>query len=79
MDECALTPAGVTAPSTELWDKIYRAGEDNWTNNNVSKELFKFRDFLTDGATNLDILFPLCGRTKMMLWLAEKGHRVWGH
>ena len=72
------TPAGVTAPSTELWDKIYKTGEDKWTNNNVCKELFKFQDVLTDGATGLDILLPLCGRTKMMLWLAEKGHRVVG-
>ncbi len=31
-------------------------------------------DNLTQGNANQNILVPLCGRSKLMLMLAEKGH-----
>ena len=78
MGETAVILAGSGDPSAKFWDKLYGTGGDAWTDDAVYEELFKFQDILTDGATGLDILLPLCGRTKMMLWLAEKGHRVVG-
>ena len=70
--------AAHAAPNVQLWEKLYRVQKDVWTSDEADTELIKFGDILTDGATALNILVPLCGRTKVLLWFAEKGHRVVG-
>jgi len=57
---------------------LYTEGEDVWTKQEGDKTLLKFHDILTNGKTGLDILVPMCGETKILLHLAEKGHRVVG-
>ena len=79
MDISTSATAGSPAnPNLQFWDKLYQGRKDGWTNENVNIELFKFHDILTDGKTGLDILVPMCGKTLIMLWFAEKGHRVVG-
>ena len=65
-------------PNMQLWDMLYQKGLDNWTNEAADQELLKFRSTLTNGKTDLDILVPMCGKTKAMLSLAEEGHRIVG-
>lgn len=65
-------------PNKQLWDKLYQDQKDGWTCEKADKELLKFHDILTDTKTGLDILVPMCGKTQVMLSLAEKGHRVIG-
>ena len=65
-------------PNVQLWDMLYQKGKDEWTKEAVNQQLLKFRSTLTDGKTDLDIFVPMCGKTKVMLSLAEEGHRVVG-
>ena len=51
---------------------------DEWTNDAVDKEIFQFHDILTDSKSGLDVLLPMCGRSKLILTFAEKGHNVVG-
>ena len=67
-----------THPNVQLWDKLYKENKDEWTSHTVDSELMKFHEMFTDGKTGLDILVPMCGRSKVMLTLAESGHRVVG-
>ena len=65
-------------PNVQLWDMLYQEGKDEWTKEAVDQELLKFRPMLTDNKTSLDIFVPMCGKSKVMLLLAEEGHRVVG-
>jgi len=65
-------------PNVQLWDMLYQEGKDEWTKEAVDQELLKFRSTLTESKTGLDIFLPMCGKTKVMLSLAEEGHRVVG-
>ena len=79
MDISTSATAGSPAhPNLQLWDKLYQGNKDEWTNEKADKELFKFHEILTDGKTGLNILIPMCGKSLIMLWFAEKGHRVVG-
>jgi thiopurine S-methyltransferase len=72
----AVSPAH---PNLQLWDKLYEAKKDEWTSEKVDKEVFKFYDVLVNGSkTGLAILVPMCGKSRIMLWFAERGHRVVG-
>ena len=62
----------------ESYDLMYQKRLDNWTNEAGDQELLKFRSLFTDGKTDLDIFVPMCGKSKVMLLLAEEGHRVVG-
>ena len=78
----ANTMSSDSSPTTHLskpfWDTQYEEQKDIWTNTTVDQELFKFHDILTDGKTGLDVLIPMCGKTSVLLWFAEKGHLVTG-
>ena len=74
----AATLGSPTHPNMQLWDMLYQKGKDNWTKEAVDQELLKFRSTLTDGKTDLDIFVPMCGKSTVMLSLAEEGHRIVG-
>ena len=65
-------------PKKELWDWLYQNQKDNWTTAAADKELLKFVDVLTNGKKGLKTLVPMCGKTQVMLTLAEQGHSVTG-
>ena len=65
-------------PNVQLWDMLYQKGKDEWTKEAVDLELLKFRSTLIESKMGLDIFVPMCGKTKVMLSLAEDGHRVVG-
>ena len=79
MDTLNATATGSPArPNVQLWDMLYQKGKDEWTKEAADQELLKFRSTLTESKTGLDIFVPMCGKTKVMLSLAEEGHRVVG-
>lgn len=65
-------------PDRQLWDNVYQSGKDYWTTEAADLRLMNFHQILTEGKTNLDILVPMCGKTRALLLLSEKGHRVVG-
>ena len=65
-------------PNVQLWDMLYQTGKDEWTKESVDEVELKFLSIMTESKTGLDILVPLCGKTKDMLSLTEEGHRVVG-
>ena len=80
MDALTSTPAvSISSPNLQIWDRIYEDKEDGWTREKVNEELLKFHDVLVNGKTGcLAILVPLCGKSRIMLMFAEKGHCVVG-
>ena len=62
-------------PSLALWETLYKEQKDSWTNKVVDDKLLNFHDILTNGRSGLDILVQMCGRSQILLRLAEKGHR----
>ena len=62
----------------QFWDTLYQGKKDDWTCDKKDKELFKFHDVLVNGKTGLSVLIPMCGRSLIVLWCAERGHRVVG-
>ena len=79
MDTSNVTVTGSPArPNVQLWDMLYQKGKDEWTKEAADQELLKFQSTLTESKTGLDIFVPMCGKTKVMLSLAEEGHRVVG-
>lgn len=65
-------------PSMQLWNKLYKEQKDEWTSEAVDTEVLMFHDIVTNGKIGLDILVPMCGRSKIMLSFADKGHRIVG-
>ena len=65
-------------PSLQLWETLYEESKDGWTIQAVDDKLLSFHDILTDGRSGLDFFVPMCGRSQILLRLAEKGHRVVG-
>ena len=53
---------------------MYKEGADAWTNKSVDQKLLGFHDVITDGKTGLDVLFPMCGKTQLMLTFEERRH-----
>ena len=79
MDASTCTTAASPAhPNLQLWDKLYEGKKDEWTSEKADKELFKVHDVLVNGKTGLAILVPMCGKSQILLWFAERGHRVIG-
>ena len=79
MDASTCTTAASPAhPNLQLWDKLYEGKKDEWTSEKADKELFKVHDVLVNGKTGLAILVPMCGKSQILLWFAERGHRVVG-
>ena len=79
MDAPTSTPAlSLAHPNVQLWDRIYEDKEDGWTSEKVDKEVFQYYDILVNGKTDLAILVPMCGKSRIMLRFAERGHRVVG-
>ena len=72
-----MATAGITTSKLEF-DKIYIESKDVWTKNASDRELIKFYDVITNGKENLSVFLPLCGKTEVLLYFAEKGHRVVG-
>ena len=66
------------AISRGKFDAMYTESKDQWTKKAADRELFKFYDVLTNGKENLSVLLPLCGKTDVLLYFAEKGHKVVG-
>ena len=66
------------APPKVVWDRLYTESKDEWTKKAADHELLKFYDVIVNGKENLKVLFPLCGKTEVLLYFAEKGHRVVG-
>ena len=60
------------------FDEMYTESKDHWTKKAVDCELIKFYDVIVNGKENLSVLLPLCGKTEVLLYFAEKGHRVVG-
>lgn len=73
-----ITDQAAANPTRQFWETLYEEGQDVWTNEAGDQTLLKFYDTLTNGKTGLDILVPMCGKTKVLLYFAEKGHRVVG-
>ena len=65
-------------PSLQFCNKMYAEQKDLWTIKVADEELLKFYGILTNGRSGLDILIPMCGRSQILLTLAEKGHHVVG-
>ena len=65
-------------PNLALWNKLYAEKKDVWSNEIGGQKLLKYYDILTEGKTELNVLFPMCGRTQVMLRFAERGHHVVG-
>ena len=65
-------------PNHQMWDTLYQDKEDFWTQNAAYDMYLELSDTLTQGKTNQNILVPLCGRSKLMLLLAEQGHTIVG-
>ena len=65
-------------PNQQMWDTLYKDKEDFWTRKTAYDMYMELSDTLTQGKANQNILVPLCGRSKLMLMLAEQGHTVVG-
>ena len=65
-------------PNHQMWDTLYQDKEDFWTQNAAYDMYVELSDTLTQGKANQTILVPLCGRSKLMLMLAEQGHTIVG-
>ena len=65
-------------PNLELWNNIYKNKKDNWSNEEADGVVTEFSMDLTQRKVNQSILVPLCGRSKVVLTLAEQGHKVVG-
>lgn len=61
----------------EFWDNRYQDGKDRWTSTSADQILIEHFDRLTDSKKELNILIPMCGRSGVMVSLAEK-HSVVG-
>ena len=64
--------------ATPEWDTLYLESKDVWSSIEADYRLLKFEDLFTNGLIGLDFFVPLCGRAKVMLLLARKGHRIVG-
>ena len=79
MDASTSTTSALPAhQNLPLWDKLYEGKKDEWTSEKADKELLKFHDVLINGKTGLTILVPMCGKSRIMLRFAERGHRIVG-
>lgn len=63
----------------QFWEKIYQDGEDTWTRAEADKEIMQLtREHVTRGVVGSSVFVPMCGRSKVLLQLADEGHRVVG-
>lgn len=58
--------------------KMTKKSEDPEYLKKVDPILMKHITELTAGRSNLRIFVPMCGKTRDMLWLAERGHAITG-
>ena len=61
-----------------MWDTLYQDKNDFWTQDAAYDMYMELSNSLTRGKANQNILVPLCGRSKLMLKLAEQGHTIVG-
>ena len=61
----------------DFWNYQYKEGKDEWTSTKVDGTLMKNFERLGE-TTKLNILLPMCGKTGLLLSLADKGHNVVG-
>ncbi|XP_013388821.1 probable thiopurine S-methyltransferase [Lingula anatina] len=69
-----------TEPGREmdLWMSKWEKGQAVWHKTVVHQLLVKNLDLLVAGKKNAKVLFPLCGKSLDMKWLADQGHTVVG-
>lgn len=60
------------------WRKAWSEGRNKWHLDHVHPHLEKHVDVAVNGKANAKVLFPFCGKTYDMKWLADKGHEVVG-
>lgn len=60
------------------WENRYKIGATNWQYSSVHPKLEQHLNALTNGASNLKIFVPLCGKTKDIPYLLSLGHTVFG-
>ena len=65
-------------PNQQLWDSLYRDKKDYWTTGAADDIIMELSGILTQNKANQIILVPLCGKSKVMLMLAEQGHTIVG-
>ena len=65
-------------PDQKLWDFLYVNKKDVWTMEEADDVFTEFYKELTQGKANQNILVPLCGRSKVMITLADQGHNIVG-
>ncbi|XP_064403795.1 thiopurine S-methyltransferase-like [Halichondria panicea] len=67
----------MTTLSPNFWNYQYKEGKDEWTSTTVDGTILKNFEHLHE-ASKLNILLPMCGKTGLLLSLADKGHKVVG-
>eukprot|EP00794_Sanderia_malayensis_P011726 gene11726-12947_t len=62
----------------EEWNNRWDEGKTGWHDSQVNKDLQKYFDKLVGNDGRKTVLFPLCGKTIDMKWVADQGHNVIG-
>jgi len=62
----------------DYWANRWATSQTRWHKQDIHPTLIQHYDQLTQGQEDLTFLFPLCGKTKDMLWTYSKGHKVVG-
>lgn len=65
-------------PTNEEWIQTWKGDVSEFHLNRVHPSLEKHWRELTAGKPNQRIFVPLCGKSLDMMWLAERGHTVYG-
>ncbi|XP_077866884.1 thiopurine S-methyltransferase-like [Saccoglossus kowalevskii] len=68
----------VQSRTVEKWNERWEEGKTSFHLPHVHKLLAEHSKTLINGRKGIKILFPLCGKTMDMKWLADQGHTVIG-
>ena len=60
------------------WHMRWANNAIGWHRSEINPSLIKYFDQLTEGKTDQTFFFPLCGKTKDMLWVYQQGHCILG-
>jgi len=75
MDSSKIQDNNVTL---DYWKKKWEEGDTSWHNSKVNRTIENYFDKMVGNEKEQRILFPLCGKTMDMKWVADKGHVVVG-
>jgi thiopurine S-methyltransferase len=63
--------------NADFWHARWKSGRVGFHQDEVNRYLERYWDAL-DVAVDATVFVPLCGKSRDMLWLRERGHRVVG-